>query len=80
LTQNNLNVLPGASLRFPASPTPVPKTGDGGIDGRGIFRVGLVSFPVVFQWLRYQGSVGSSTVRDFRGAMSGRSSATSDQH
>jgi restriction system protein len=48
------------------------KTGDGGIDGRGIFRVGLVSFPVVFQCKRYQGSVGSSTVRDFRGAMSGR--------
>jgi len=48
------------------------KTGDGGIDGRGFFRVGLVGFPVVFQCKRYQGSVGSSTVRDFRGAMSGR--------
>jgi hypothetical protein len=46
------------------------KTGDGGIDGRGFFRVGLVGFPVVFQCKRYQGSVGSSTVRDFRGAMS----------
>lgn len=48
------------------------KTGGGGIDGRGFFRVGLVGLPVVFQCKRYQGSVGSSTVRDFRGAMSGR--------
>ena len=48
------------------------KTGDGGIDGRGILRVGLVSFPVLFQCKRYHGSVGPSTVRDFRGAMAGR--------
>ena len=32
----------------------------------------LVSFPVFFQCKRYKGSVGSSAVRDFRGAMAGR--------
>jgi restriction system protein len=48
------------------------KSGDGGIDGRGVLRVGLVSFPVFFQSRRYQGSVGSGVVRDFRGAMAGR--------
>ena len=48
------------------------KTNDGGIDGRGILRVGLVSFPVIFQCKRYHGSVGSKAVRDFRGAMAGR--------
>lgn len=32
----------------------------------------LVSFPVFFQCKRYAGSVGSSAVRDFRGAMTGR--------
>ncbi|MGD1936001.1 MAG: restriction endonuclease [Cyanophyceae cyanobacterium] len=49
------------------------KTGDGGIDGKGILRVGsIISFHVVFQAKRYQGGVSSSTVRDFRGAMIGR--------
>jgi restriction system protein len=48
------------------------KSGDGGIDGLGVYRLGLVSFPVFFQCKRYQGSVGSSVVRDFRGAMAGR--------
>jgi restriction system protein len=49
------------------------KTGDGGIDGRGILRLGAVlSFHVAFQAKRYQGSVSSSTVRDFRGAIMGR--------
>ena len=48
------------------------KSNDGGIDGRGILRIGLVSFPVIFQCKRYHGSVGSKEVRDFRGAMSGR--------
>ena len=50
------------------------RTGDGGIDGRGIARVhGLLSFHVLFQCKRYRGSVGSSEIRDFRGAMVGRS-------
>jgi restriction system protein len=53
--------------------TVLGKSGDGGIDGRGVFRMGLVTFPVFFQCKRYQGSVGSSIVRDFRGALAGRS-------
>jgi restriction system protein len=48
------------------------QTGDGGIDGLGIYRLGLMSFPVFFQCKRYRGSVGSGAVRDFRGAMAGR--------
>ncbi len=49
------------------------KSGDGGIDGRGVVRIGgLLSFHVIFQCKRYQGGVSSSTVRDFRGAMVGR--------
>ena len=49
------------------------KTNDGGIDGKGIIRLGgVLSFHVVFQAKRYQGSVSSSVIRDFRGAMSGR--------
>lgn len=49
------------------------RTGDGGIDGVGILRVNLLSFQVLFQCKRYQGSVGSGAIRDFRGAMQGRS-------
>ncbi len=50
------------------------RSGDGGIDGHGILRLGgLVSFPVYFQCKRYSGSVGAGVVRDFRGAMAGRS-------
>jgi restriction system protein len=48
------------------------RSGDGGLDGVGVYRVSLVSFPVYFQCKRYKGSVPSSAVRDFRGAMSGR--------
>lgn len=49
------------------------KSGDGGIDGKGIMRVGgLLSFHVIFQCKRCKGSVGSNVVRDFRGAMVGR--------
>ena len=48
------------------------RSGDGGIDGLGVYRLGLVSFPVFFQCKRYRGSVGPSAVRDFRGAMYGR--------
>jgi len=54
------------------SATVTGKAGDGGIDGIGVYRVSLLSFPVFFQCKRYVGSVGSSAVRDFRGAMSGR--------
>ena len=49
------------------------KTGDGGIDGHGILEINpLVSFKVIFQCKRYQGTVSASHVRDFRGAMMGR--------
>lgn len=48
------------------------QAGDGGIDGVGVYRLSLVSFPVYFQCKRYQGSVSSGAVRDFRGAMAGR--------
>ena len=48
------------------------KTGDGGIDGVGVYRLSLVSFPIYFQCKRYKGSVSAGTVRDFRGAMAGR--------
>jgi restriction system protein len=49
------------------------RSGDNGIDGRGIARVhGLMSFHVLFQCKRYKGSVGPSEIRDFRGAMQGR--------
>lgn len=49
------------------------RAGDGGIDGTGVLRVNLLSFHVLFQCKRWQGSVGASVVRDFRGAMVGRS-------
>jgi restriction system protein len=48
------------------------KSGDGGIDGVGVYRVSLVSFPIYFQCKRYKGSVSAGAVRDFRGAMAGR--------
>src|SRR5690606_20312219 len=49
------------------------RSGDGGVDGRGIMQLGgMLSFRVIFQCKRYQGSVGSSQIRDFRGAMVGR--------
>lgn len=49
------------------------KSGDEGIDGKGIMRLGgLLSFHVIFQCKRYQGSVAVNQVRDFRGAMVGR--------
>ncbi len=49
------------------------RSGDGGIDGKGIMRLGgLLSFHVIFQCKRYKDTVSSSQVRDFRGAMVGR--------
>jgi restriction system protein len=51
------------------------RTGDGGIDGRGIARInGILSFHIIFQCKRYKGTskVGSKDIRDFRGAMVGR--------
>jgi len=49
------------------------RTGDGGIDGKGIARIhGFMSFHVFFQCKKYKGSVSASDMRDFRGAMVGR--------
>ena len=48
------------------------RSGDGGIDGTGDYRISLLTFPVYFQCKRYQGAVGAEKVRDFRGAMAGR--------
>lgn len=49
------------------------RSGDGGIDGRGIIKMGgLLSFHIIFQCKRYVGSVPSKEIRDFRGAMVGR--------
>lgn len=49
------------------------RSGDGGIDGTGRVTLGgLLSFPILFQCKRYQGSVGPGIIREFRGAMLGR--------
>ncbi len=49
------------------------RSGDGGIDGKGIIKLqGVLSYHVVFQCKRYKESVGSGAIRDFRGAMIGR--------
>jgi restriction system protein len=55
-----------------ANTSVVGRSGDGGIDGLGVYRLSLVSFPVFFQCKRHRGSVGPGAVRDFRGAMAGR--------
>jgi restriction system protein len=48
------------------------RSGDGGIDGVGVYRLSLVSFPVYFQCKRWANQVPAKEVRDFRGAMAGR--------
>jgi restriction system protein len=48
------------------------RTGDGGIDGVGVLRLALLSFQVYFQCKKYKGSVSAGAIRDFRGAMVGR--------
>ena len=49
------------------------RSGDGGIDGRGVVKLGgILSFHVIFQCKRYKESVGAGAIRDFRGAMVGR--------
>jgi restriction system protein len=45
---------------------------DQGIDGKGIMRLGLLSFHVHFQCKKYSGSVSAAEIRNFRGAMVGR--------
>ena len=48
------------------------RSNDGGIDRMGVLRINLISFQTLFQCKRYRDAVGSSVVRDFRGAMIGR--------
>lgn len=48
------------------------RSGDGGIDGTGVLSIELISFQVLFQCKRYKESVGAREIRDFRGAMVGR--------
>ncbi len=49
------------------------RSGDGGIDGRGIYKLnGLISTRVIFQSKRYRGSISSQQIREFKGTMSGR--------
>lgn len=49
------------------------KSGDGGIDGRGIYKMnGLISIRVIFQSKRYKGSISSQQIREFKGTMAGR--------
>lgn len=49
------------------------KSGDGGLDGKGIVRLnGFLSFHVFFQCKRFKDTVASGYIRDFRGAMQGR--------
>lgn len=49
------------------------RTGDGGIDGTGIIKLnGIISFHMIFQCKRYRGIVSTGEIRDFRGAMQGR--------
>jgi restriction system protein len=49
------------------------RSNDGGIDLRGIAKInGILSFHVIVQCKRYVGKVSSKEIRDFRGAMAGR--------
>ena len=50
------------------------RSGDGGIDGKGILKLqGMLSYYVIFQCKRYtQNSVVAGDIRNFRGAISGR--------
>lgn len=49
------------------------RSGDGGIDGKGVVKLGgILSFHVIFQCKRYRDSVSAGAIRDFRGAMVGR--------
>jgi restriction system protein len=49
------------------------RSGDGGVDGRGIIKIGgVLSFHIIFQCKRFKNSVSPDIVRDFRDAMDGR--------
>jgi len=48
------------------------RSNDKGIDGRGVLRLNLISFRVLFQCKRYVGSVQGPEIRNFQAAMAGR--------
>lgn len=49
------------------------RSGDGGIDGRGIYKIGgLISMRVIFQAKRYRNNISSQQIREFKGTMAGR--------
>lgn len=49
------------------------RSGDGGIDGEGVYRpLPLIGFQVYWQSKRYTGTVAAEDIRNFRGAMVGR--------
>jgi len=49
------------------------RTGDGGIDGKGIACInGLLNFHIAFQCKKYKSSVSVEEIRNFRGAIVGR--------
>lgn len=51
----------------------VGKSGDGGIDLLGVVKINdVLTFRVLVQCKRYKGTVGPKDIRDFRGAMQGR--------
>jgi restriction system protein len=50
------------------------RSGDHGIDGVGLLRLQeVLTFHVIFQCKRWKDAVSAGTIRDFRGAMQGRS-------
>jgi restriction system protein len=50
--------------------TVTKKSGDGGIDGQGKWKMGgLLSFNVAFQCKRWKDTVGAREIRDFRGSL-----------
>ena len=51
----------------------VGRSGDGGIDGRGMLRLNdLVSINAIFQCKRYRSNVGPAEIREFHGTLAGR--------
>lgn len=49
------------------------RSGDGGIDGVGVYKLNLISTRVYIQCKRYQKKVGVDEIRKFQGVMGGRS-------
>lgn len=52
--------------------TVTQRTNDKGIDGKGILRLNLISFRVLFQAKRYKSSIQGPEIRNFQAAVQGR--------